>query len=494
MSTAGKIYLVWLIFLLLSFCAFYSTAFASVRINEIAWMGTTSSANDEWMELYNTDSSSVDLSGWTLSATDGAPVVTLSGSISGNSYFLLERTDDSTVPSETADQIYSGALGNEGENLTLKNTGGSVIDTVNQSGGWEGGDNVTKETMQYTGSIWVTGSSTPRAQNVSGGSSNDDDDEDDEESDDDEDTDNDDEEVSETRNNVRDEEKKKTDVYTLQLATDSVIIAGNPARFTVGVYKNGNRQTLGVHTWNFGDGTFVEDGERHLRSDFDVTHTYQHPGTYVAVFEYRTSMLKKDPEVKHRVTINVMPHTVDISSVIPGQSITLENSTTKEVALDGWALVTSGGKYIFPRNTFLSANTKVTFSQETLGIPLDMSATLFLSDQKTMVSSLVKTPMPRSVSTITTKKTSLSNTTEGDLVITPLNEKALAATVLFADEGRARENAEKGNGNQALPLVLFIIVLALSIGGAVWCVAKWYPNNKGSDISTDEITILEDDE
>ena len=39
---------------------------ASVFINEVAWMGTTASASDEWIELYNAGSTDVDISGWTL--------------------------------------------------------------------------------------------------------------------------------------------------------------------------------------------------------------------------------------------------------------------------------------------------------------------------------------------------------------------------------------------------------------------------------------------
>jgi hypothetical protein len=35
-----------------------------VVISEIAWMGTSTSANDEWIELYNNSASPVSLSGW----------------------------------------------------------------------------------------------------------------------------------------------------------------------------------------------------------------------------------------------------------------------------------------------------------------------------------------------------------------------------------------------------------------------------------------------
>jgi hypothetical protein len=44
----------------------------------------------------------------------------LSDSIPGGGHFLLERTDDTTVPDVSADQTYSGGLGNDGEDLFLR--------------------------------------------------------------------------------------------------------------------------------------------------------------------------------------------------------------------------------------------------------------------------------------------------------------------------------------------------------------------------------------
>ncbi|RLQ93132.1 competence protein ComEA [Falsibacillus albus] len=116
-----------------------------VVINEVAWMGTTTSYNDEWMELYNPTSSDIDLSGWTLKTPDGSVSVNLTGTIKANGYFLLERTDDSTIPYTAADMIYSGALANSNESLELYDSSSNLIDSV---GSWYAGDNTTKATME----------------------------------------------------------------------------------------------------------------------------------------------------------------------------------------------------------------------------------------------------------------------------------------------------------------------------------------------------------
>lgn len=120
-----------------------------VIINEVAWMGAQASTSDEWLELYNTTDQDIDLTGWTLEAADGTPSITLSGTIPAHGYFLLERTDDSTVSDITADQIYTGALENGGEVLALKDPSDNVIDTANgDGGGWPAGDNSTKSSME----------------------------------------------------------------------------------------------------------------------------------------------------------------------------------------------------------------------------------------------------------------------------------------------------------------------------------------------------------
>ncbi|MEO8355973.1 MAG: lamin tail domain-containing protein [Chloroflexota bacterium] len=118
----------------------------TVIINEVAWAGTSSStSNDEWIELYNPSSSDVNITGWQLYGDDntvnkvGSPSITLSGTIPAREYFLLER--DELATDVAANQLYTaGDLLNTGERLYLKDSSGNIIDTANLDGGaWPAG-------------------------------------------------------------------------------------------------------------------------------------------------------------------------------------------------------------------------------------------------------------------------------------------------------------------------------------------------------------------
>lgn len=129
-----------------------------VVASEAAWMGTTTSPNDEWVELLNTTVSPVNLSGWSLSAADGTPSIALNGTIPAGGHFLLERTDDTSVPGVPADLIYTGALENEGEVLVLRDSGSNVVDWIPCASGWFAGHAAGRVPMMRVNAA-VTGTS-----------------------------------------------------------------------------------------------------------------------------------------------------------------------------------------------------------------------------------------------------------------------------------------------------------------------------------------------
>ncbi len=156
---------------LLCFLAGVSVVYADIKINEIAWMGTAGSQYSEWIELYNNREEAVSLEGWKLLKAGTDTFFTLTKTIAAKGYLLIERTTASAPDAvaginDESGSFGSGGLKNTGEDLALKDKDGNTVDSVLFAGGWPAGDAKTKETMQWSGTAWITGVGTPDAANA----------------------------------------------------------------------------------------------------------------------------------------------------------------------------------------------------------------------------------------------------------------------------------------------------------------------------------------
>lgn len=149
-----------------------------IFISEVAWAGTRASAYDEWIELYNPlGAALINLTGWKIEAADGNPSIPLTGSISENGYYILERGDDnviSDIDGSPPTYVYNGdLLSDSGETLYLLAPNRAVIDSANASGGaWPagGGSNFASMERIYTAGqkapdgrfAWITNDGTLR--------------------------------------------------------------------------------------------------------------------------------------------------------------------------------------------------------------------------------------------------------------------------------------------------------------------------------------------
>jgi len=323
-----------------------------VVINELAWMGTEVSYSDEWLELKNNTSQDIDLTGWTIQATDGTPNIILEGIITANGYFLLERTDDNSVPNITANQIYTGSLGNAGENLELYDLENNLIDSVNSSGEWFAGDNMTKQTMERKDSLesgnvsdnWQTSldiGGTPNAQNSSGGQ---------------EAPPGDDEEQP-TDEPISSGTTAPVPVNQPPIAsagTDITALINQEITFDGSLSSDPNNDTL-TYFWNFGDG--ATDTEQISK------HTYFYPGQYIV------SLLINDGEFSDLdiITINIYNKAIIISEFLPNPEgkdqenewIELFNQSSQIANLTNWQLDDQDGgssPFIFPENSLIAPN------------------------------------------------------------------------------------------------------------------------------------------
>lgn len=145
---------------------FPSVVFGQVIINEIAWMGVPIEGVDEkqwwryeWLELYNPTDQSIGLNGWTVELSPEKPDlrVALHGAIEAQGYFLVASTEK-ILPlrgisrSETGVDVnyatLSGKFKNSGQRIVLKDAADVVVEELDASKGWFGGDNDIKLTME----------------------------------------------------------------------------------------------------------------------------------------------------------------------------------------------------------------------------------------------------------------------------------------------------------------------------------------------------------
>jgi MYXO-CTERM domain-containing protein len=128
-----------------------------VVINEVAWMGTSVTA-DEWIELYNTTDAPINLDGWYIEDDGGAGTYLISTAncatagcpIAAGGFFLIEKREEAT--SVTADLIDGSiSLANSGgDDLVLYDGAAAMIDSVmcGTAGAWYAGDNTDDLTME----------------------------------------------------------------------------------------------------------------------------------------------------------------------------------------------------------------------------------------------------------------------------------------------------------------------------------------------------------
>lgn len=131
-----------------------------IVINEIAWAGTSESAFNEWIELESQIGESLNMSRFSLEAKDQVLQIRLQNFLDSYGYYLIERTDDDSVPTLSANLVtaFSGSgggsgLSNSGEELFLLYHMGQVSKVIDKTpavsvcGGWCNANEASGGTM-----------------------------------------------------------------------------------------------------------------------------------------------------------------------------------------------------------------------------------------------------------------------------------------------------------------------------------------------------------
>ncbi len=382
--------------LTLAFILFPIFSHAQVLFSEIAWMGTDTDANNEWIEIYNFSNTPTDLSGWTI---EGELTIALSGILPPHGVVILERTDDDTLPG-TAFFIYTGDLPNAGGTLTIKDPQGNTSDEAVGGTNWSniGGSNIVpKKTAQRTRmGAWVTASPTPSAENAevseeleeeifattttqenvtrsSGGGSS-----------------------RKTASVSKTEDFEENPELKLSVTAPKTAYVNQPVVFEsvpTGVGRTIERSLK--YTWNFGD-TYTDIGK-------NPTHTFTHTGEYVVFLE--GTFGSQYATARHEV--KVLPVSFTMTQTQMGE-IRIENSAPHEVDIGGFML-TGTRTFIFPKFTILKSKGSLTVGGDRIGST--HTASLY-DNAKVRVATLGQAPTPVRAPVLVEKITSNSITEE----------------------------------------------------------------------------------
>lgn len=476
---------------LISILFFARTVSAAVFINEIAWMGTTVSPSNEWIELASDGSTPVDMAGWVLSI-EGKKDIALSGSISPGGFYLIERTDDTTVPTVPADLVasFGTGLANTGAIISLRDAGGAVVDRVDGSQGWNiggtaVGNNTTKETAQKGMTGWTTGAPTPRAINVGVVI-------------------------------VPTQEAPATPVPTNtpsgnssfpvepQIFADAgvatrIVSTGAPVVFVGHVFGFKKEPIENARmVWSFGDGGRAEGTS--------VAHTYYYPGDYIAVLDAASGYYGASDRVAVRVVAPQFAIHTGGDSV--RSFVAIENRGGDEIDLSLWQIQSAGKTFILPQNTILGARKTLTLASEVTGLVTPVASVAFLhfpNGTRVEMQSDAPTPVSTSSSVQVSKKEPAATGVVHSLVVAPAHsfvpkvppQEALVANA-FADSVDLPSTQESGSLWPWYSGAAFLGALALL--GLRMTREKKTENPSGltaggsADRPGDDFEIIEDDE
>ncbi len=116
----------------------------TVIINELMWMGSSSSSADEWLELRNLTTDPIDLAGWRLTKLSGGAEVTMptipaGQSIAASGYFLISNYAETAATSSlavTPNFVETDvALNNSALQIKLYDASNALIDVADDGAG-----------------------------------------------------------------------------------------------------------------------------------------------------------------------------------------------------------------------------------------------------------------------------------------------------------------------------------------------------------------------
>ncbi len=350
------------------FCITHKVS-ANILINEV--MYDLDGVDIDWVEVYNPDDADVDLTTLKLLISNSSSNHGIT-KFSGNA--TLHTGEYGVIVASSVISNYTNKWGTAGNTFTssfsLSNTSGKVeinngdknsplsTLTYESSHGASGNG----KSLQKISGTWQESMPTPGKENILSNSEGNDDHTTGGTGSTDQDTS--DTSSTSTKSSSSTTSKKLSETKTTVEATaqTSVIFAGLATSFIGEVVDSEGRPLFyGRYFWNFGDG---DSKEMKVNTGGDVSHIYFYPGEYKLTLEYYTNDYGDIPEASDSIVVKVIGADILISQVGSEQDFFVEllNNTEKDVDISKWMLTSGDKRFVFPKNTIISAKKKIIFS------------------------------------------------------------------------------------------------------------------------------------
>jgi hypothetical protein len=384
-----------LFFSVFSFSCFYQTY--ALIITEVNFDPAGSDDGREWIEVYNESPSDSDFTTYKFfeaNTNHGIDVVNGDKNISPSEYAVLVqdlnkfKTD---FPSYTGKIFKSSfSLSNSGEVLSLKDSTGAMVSTVNYSPtsvGAKSGD-----TINFDGTNWVKGTASPGSAYVlSTGESA----------------------TTTTTTSTTTETTSSTTisaVYSpvyqyrsyfpesekiyLYVGENKSTLSGATTVFEANAVMGDKKPLLNAtYFWSFGDGASAEGKT--------VKHIYKYPGEYTVNVEAYANGSKAEDKIYVKATVPNIK--VNIKVIGGEKAVEIINQGVDEIDLGGFGVKTTGGEFlgfnILPKKLSILGKRSINIPQETLKFATGTTALQLLYENGKVLSEFA----PAVLGTSTTK-------------------------------------------------------------------------------------------
>ncbi len=322
------------------------STFASVQITEVMYDVPGSDTGREWIEITNSGSTSVDISGYKLFEGDtNHTLVVVSGLTllaAGSSAVIVEDSAkfNADWPNVTGSILKASfSLSNTGETLALKDSALVQVDQVTYASttGAAGDGN----SLHRSGNTFVVGGADPGVFSTTVPTPIED---------------------SNTTPSVQpiapptlptassQAGSAWPPVITSKITTDPTVIVGGGSFFTGVAYGlKGEKIANARYIWNFGDGS-TDEGQ-------NVFHTYTYPGKYAVMLSVGAEL----SSAVGRVTVQAVPAQLALMTESDG-SVVLVNRAGQELSVGLWSITSGTTTFVLPQGTSVLAGQSVRFA------------------------------------------------------------------------------------------------------------------------------------